>query len=321
MLRRALNTAALTAALCLAACGRGAQDLQPFADSQVPPTLAERFMPPDGWAWGFLSVGDAPVQRYGVSAPPGVAPRGAFIILPGYGETAEAWFETARDLNAAGYNVWVLEGAGQGGSERLAGPRDVGFTRDMEGDVRAVRALLRVVVRAPAHTPVVLLVSGAAAPVGLRAAELDPFGLSRVVLSDPQALPRPSGGFELPFLGAMRAAGQGEWRRPEPADLSPRRGAAARWTIANPDLRIGGYSWGYLHAWDRLTAEATAQRRVTRARTPILLLKRVSSPFDRACRLVPRCEARPLAANDSYAWASDPARARWLATLIAAAGG
>lgn len=277
-------------------------------------------MPPEGWAWGFLSVGDAPVQRYGVAAPP-VVPRGSFVILPGYGETAEAWFETARDLNAAGYSVWILEAVGQGGSERLASPRDVGFARDLEGDVSAVRALLRVIMRPPPNTPVVLVASGAAAPIGLRAAELQSFGLSRVVLSDPQVLPRPGSGFELPFMEASRAPGQAEWHRPEPADMSPRRGAAARWTIANPDLRIGGYSWAYLHAWDRLTAAATARQRVTRAQTPILVLRRSDSPFERACRHAPHCVVQSLAARDSYAWADDAGRQPWLAALVGAARG
>src|SRR5665213_1874731 len=97
----------------LAACGGG--DRSPFADSRMPPDLAERFYPPEGWAWGFVKVGDAPAQLYGVAAPAG-APRGDILILADYGELAETWFETARDLNRRGYAVWILEGAGQGGS-------------------------------------------------------------------------------------------------------------------------------------------------------------------------------------------------------------
>src|SRR5262249_31672451 len=96
-----------------------------FADSRPPPGLAERFYPPEDWAWGFLQVGDAPAQRYGVAAPP-VTPRADVLILPDYGESAETWFETARDLTASGYVVWVLEGVGQGGSGRLTGHRDLG---------------------------------------------------------------------------------------------------------------------------------------------------------------------------------------------------
>ncbi len=78
--------------------------------------MAERFYPPENWAWGLIEVGDAPAQRYGVAAP-AVTARADVLILPDAGETAETWFETARDLTASGYAVWVLEGcAGQGGS-------------------------------------------------------------------------------------------------------------------------------------------------------------------------------------------------------------
>ena len=102
------------AAGLLGACS-GSGDLAPFAESRTPASLAERFYPPEGWAWGFVRIGEAPDQRYGVAAPNGV-PRAEILILPDYGETAETWFETVRDLNHRGFAVWVLEGAGQGGS-------------------------------------------------------------------------------------------------------------------------------------------------------------------------------------------------------------
>ncbi|PTT74835.1 alpha/beta hydrolase, partial [Pseudomonas sp. HMWF010] len=102
--------------LTLAGCG-DAGSRAPFADSRTPPSIARRFYAPDNWAWGYVRVGDGPVQRYGVSSPP-VGPRATVLILTGYGETAEKWFETVRHLNGAGFTVWVLERQGQGGSER-----------------------------------------------------------------------------------------------------------------------------------------------------------------------------------------------------------
>lgn len=83
-----------------------------FADSRPPPDFAERFYPPDNWAWGELQPDGGQTQRYGVSAPQ-VVSRADVLILPDYGESAETWFETARDLNAAGYTVWVLEESGK----------------------------------------------------------------------------------------------------------------------------------------------------------------------------------------------------------------
>ncbi|HWU13389.1 MAG TPA: alpha/beta hydrolase, partial [Caulobacter sp.] len=124
---------ALLLALPLAACGD--EDVRaPFADSRTPPSLDVRFQPPAGWAWGYVKVGDDLVQRYGVSAPQGSL-RGQILILPAYGESAEAWFETARDLNDRDYVVWILERQGQGGSERATPWRDLGHAASFAPDV------------------------------------------------------------------------------------------------------------------------------------------------------------------------------------------
>ena len=86
------------AALALVSCRRE-DDRAPFAESRTPAGLAARFFPPDGWAWGYLQLGDGPVRRYGVAAPR-VAPLAEILIVPDYGETAETWFETARELSS-----------------------------------------------------------------------------------------------------------------------------------------------------------------------------------------------------------------------------
>jgi lysophospholipase len=88
-------------ALLLAACGRVDDARAPFLESRTPPSLAGRFYPPEGWAWGLVKPGAYPEQRYGVGSPP-VVPRADVLIVPGFGESAETWFETAGDLIARG---------------------------------------------------------------------------------------------------------------------------------------------------------------------------------------------------------------------------
>ena len=123
MVGRMYRAPLLCLALLLTACGQGG-GREPFTDSRTPPGLASRFLAPEGWAWGLAQAEGFPAQRYGVSSP-STGPVAHIVVLPGYGESAEAWFETARDFNARGYTVWVLEGAGQGGSGRFTGARDV----------------------------------------------------------------------------------------------------------------------------------------------------------------------------------------------------
>ncbi|HVK42039.1 MAG TPA: alpha/beta hydrolase, partial [Phenylobacterium sp.] len=98
MLRACLLAAMV---ISLVACSRdGAR--QAFAESRTPASLAPRFYPPEGWAWGYVGTGEKPVQRYGVASTRRV-PVANVVIVPGYGETAEVWFETASDLIGRGY--------------------------------------------------------------------------------------------------------------------------------------------------------------------------------------------------------------------------
>ncbi|MCC7265923.1 MAG: alpha/beta hydrolase [Caulobacteraceae bacterium] len=226
-----LSIVALIAALALAGCSQESSR-EPFAESRTPPGLAERVAPPEGWAWGFLQVGEAPVQRYGVAAPPG-APRGEILILPDPGDSAEMWFETARDLGLRGHTVWVLEAPGQGGSGRygLSGP-----PRGAAGEeaVRGVRAMLDGVIR-PESRPVAVLADRRAAAVALAALAGRP--AAGLILSAPA--PEGEGG----LAGRLGIGGEG-WSRRTPDDVADklthdaaRGGVRNAWKLANPDLR------------------------------------------------------------------------------------
>ena len=306
---------ALLLALVLAGCGSHDDDRDPFAESRTPPSLGAPYLPPVGWAWGYLGLNGGPVRRYGVSSPP-VAPKAQVVVLPGYGESAEGWFETVSDLNARGFNVWVLEQAGQGGSERYASPRDLGHAPDLETEADAVRAFVHTVIRPGPGEPVLLIASGAAAPIGLRAAEGRGFGLTGLVLSGPAPLldqpPTSIFGLRLP---EARVPGQSAWRRPDLTRLSPRRAAAARWSIANPDLRMGGFSWGYYDAWLRLNIQASRPAALRQTRVPTLVMASAPVSGEDFCRRMPRCRRMTIPATDAYPWATDTVRAAWLSQI------
>jgi lysophospholipase len=308
---------ALAFALSLCACQRGEGDLGPFAESRTPASLGGRFYPPDGWAWGFLQLGDGPVQRYGVSAAPGT-PRAEVLILPDYGETAETWFETARDLNARGYTVWVLEGVGQGGSERLAAPRDLGHVKRFRPDALAARALARSVIRP--RRPLIVVGQGIGALTALRATQLG-LAADGLVLSSPALAPaRESTGdlIRRLGLGARRAAGGG-WSRERSAFAAklthdPWRGAVtSAWQTANPDLRMGDPSYDWLAAEVEAVREARAS--LGRVTTPVLVLEGADG---QGCLTLPTCQAvRYAAGGRALELERDVVREPWLAAVSA----
>lgn len=323
---------ALLLALPLAACGdEGVR--APFAESRTPPSLDVRFQPPAGWAWGYVKVGDDLVQRYGVSAPQG-APRGQILILPAYGESAEAWFETARDLNDRDYVVWILERQGQGGSERAMPWRDLGHATSFAPDVTATRAMVKAVIRPNGQDPFVVLGAGDGGLIALRALE-EGLRADAAILSSPSFdiadPPRPKDelirlarwarGLK---LGFVRYPGQAGWKREGPDGVAGKlthdraRGAVQQaWQLANPDLRMGAPSLAWYAAFYD-AVEATT-RDLKRVDIPVVMLdagqdvKALPQPQAAICAALPRCgEARYATARHALHLETDSVRASWL---------
>lgn len=321
----------LAVLLCLTLAGCGDGDTRaPFAESRTPSSIAPRFYAPDNWAWGYIRVGNGPAQRYGVSAP-AVGPRATILILTGYSEPAEKWFETARDLNARGYTVWVLERQGQGGSERLTPWRDVGHVDSFDPDVAAVRALVNVVIRPKGDRPLMMLGHADGGLVALLAAER---GMANdgVVLSSPAFdLNRsPAQTTQVAVwasrlkLGWIKPPGAPGWSRDGPDGVAsgltgdrPRGAVQQAWLTANPDLRMGAPSIGWLAAFSSASERARAD--VGKVRAPVLLLRgekdRTASPAlaTSTCAALANCRevGFPAGRHDLH-MESDVVREAWL---------
>ena len=338
-MRRRLPVAAWACllALPLVSCGdEGAR--APFAESRTPPSLDVRFQLPTGWAWGYVKVGNDLVQRYGVSAPHG-APRGQILILPAYGESAEGWFETTRDLNDRGYVVWILERQGQGGSERATPWRDLGHATSFAPDVTATKAMVKAVIRPPqggvgGRDPFVILGAGDGGLVALRALE-EGLRADTVILSSPNfdlaAPPRAkpelirvarwARGLK---LGFVRYPGQAGWKRDGQDGFAARlthdraRGAVQQaWQIANPDLRMGAPSLAWYAAfYDAVDATGHDLKQV---KTPIVMLnagqdaRALPGPQNTVCAALPHCvETRYPTARHALHLETDSVRVAWL---------
>ncbi len=317
----------LTALACLlvllSGCG-GAGDRAPFTDSRIPPSLGPGFWAPEGWAWGLIGVGEAPVQRYGVSSTL-IAPRANILILTGEGETAEVWFETVRALNASGHTVWVLERAGQGGSARFGGPQDLIHAPSFDDDIAAVKTLTRTLVQGSPDTPVILVGAGVGGLVGLRAAQQGA-PVDGLVLSAPDITPNGAlEGWQIWLakagLGAVPQGLQAGWKRGAPDAFArgltgdrQRGGLQMAWQMANPDLRMGGVSLGWRGAFAQ--AATAAGDDLAGTRTPTLLLAAPGNESEAACSAMPACEAAPLAgARPLPHLDRAPVRAAWQAGL------
>jgi lysophospholipase len=314
---------AVLAGVCLSGCER---TTPPAGATRIPPGLESRFYPPPGWTWSRLSLEGAPPFRYGVGIEP-KAIRGVVLILPGFGEPAEAWFETAHELTNEGYAVWVLDLAGQGGSGRWASTQEKGHLTSMQLNLDAVRRMVTQVIRPPPGMPFVLIGSDLGGQVALRAAsnglpELDALILSAPSLSD-SALTIPG-----PFrtgviaeaaseLGFDRLFGpeQSKWRGGGPPGASGRASVPQAWARANPELRTGGATWGWIRAHEASVGAARSPRTLQRLSLPVLMLDqggggRAVCDALKACRYVPVRKGAPPHL------AEDPVRDEWRRALI-----
>ncbi len=320
---------ALTVLLALLLAGCGMKDARaPFLDSQAPPGLAPRFYPPEGWAWGLAQPKRQPPQRYGVASPP-VVPRAEVLILPGLGESAEVWFETARELVSRGATVWILEGAGQAGSARFGGQREIAHTPGYEPDVAGLIAVRDEVMRGGSGAPVFILASGDAAPVvlvaisrGLRAEGLiltSPHLTTGVIMSPLRAA-------EVRFgLGGLPAPGAQRWRRDGLDGVKLRLthdawrgGINGAWQLANPDLRFAGPSLGWRAG--RLAASRAALRGANGIKVQVLVLapNSDSKTARELCSRLGRCDLRLFGdAEPALHLEADRYRAAWLDAITA----
>ena len=96
------------------------------------PGLPARFLEPTGFVWGSLTTRDGARLRWGHL--PAKEPRAECVMVGGFAECIEKYFETISDLAARDFSVWCLDWRGQGGSTRPkhlpARPRPRRFARD-----------------------------------------------------------------------------------------------------------------------------------------------------------------------------------------------
>jgi lysophospholipase len=297
--------------LALAGCGRkaGAPDLP-----HAPGSLSPRFYAPPGWTWGHVGLTDHSELRYGVASPP-VVPRGAVLILPDRDEPAEVWFETANDLLARGYTVWLLESAGRG-----AGALD-----PANG---ALRQMIGGVIR-PRGQPLVLIGQGLGSTLALRAIGETPApGVTGAVIASPTldlasmegaASPEQletaaqwatrlrAGWTPLPGDGRPRLGGA------VPVGLDPKRaGLAATWRRSDPSLRPRRTTLGWVWGYDQAIRLARAASPYAGVHIPVVMPATAGDALAaRACQRLPTCTLWPVPTSAPHL-ARDEMRSLWL---------
>lgn len=274
------------------------------------PDLPARFLEPPDFVWGTLSASDGAMLRWGHLPAP--TPRAECVMVGGFTECIEKYFETVVDLTARGISVWCLDWRGQGGSERPrrwpSRPRPRRFRRDA-GDL----ALFTQALPPPRH-PRFLIAHSMGGAIALICLRQLPSLFEAAVLSAPMlgihtgrmprsvarcitSVARGSG------LGWCFIPGAGRWRAdriPSPTgsriSSDPERCRLQYcWFSARAELRVDEPTYAWLDAAFRLVARITQPEFLAGISIPILLASAGIEAFvepeahRRVARLLPDC--------------------------------
>jgi lysophospholipase len=299
--------------------------------------LPARFLEPSGFVWGSFPTNDGAKLRWGHL--PAKDARAECVMVGGFAECIEKYFETIGDLAARGYSVWCLDWRGQGGSKRPrrfpTRPRPRHFDRDASELASFAKKL------PTTRRPRLLIghsMGGATALLCLRGY---PGLFDAAILSAPMLAIRTGG---LPpalvrcITGLARATGLGICFLPGASRWSPDRTPTPErsrvsndpercrlqyaWFSAHTELRVEAPTWGWLDSALRLVARMAKNEFLSGIDTPILLASAGIETFlrpeahRRAARLLPECTLVEFPDSKHEPFLErDAIRDRWFAAI------
>jgi len=305
---------------------------------QVP--LEPRFSEPEGWRWGEFRNATAARIRYGWIIP--ADPIATVVLVTGFGEFGEKYFESVRDLTARRLAVWQMDWRGQGGSERYLANRQKPFAAGYHHDVADLHQFSTTVVRRPPGGTIVLLAHSMGGHIGLRYLHDFPTTFDFAVMSAPMIAIKERGGIPL-WLGRAMAMiarrlgfaeayvpGSGDWAfkadfKVEDSNVSQdpvRYRVAQDYQARKPDLQLGGATFGWLDNAFRSITLLNEESYLRAIRTPLLMGTPQNEQVvqtaaqDRACSLMGRCEQVRIEGAKHEIWMErDEYRRQWLAAI------
>jgi lysophospholipase len=301
------------------------------------PDLPPRLLEPKGLRWGKFTAADGSRLRWAFLGA--ATPVLDCVLVGGFSEFIEKYFETIADLAARGFAVWCLDWRGQGGSVRprwrSARPQARDFDRDA-ADLAAFAAGIE-----GNGVPRVVVAHSMGAAVALLAMRAHPRLFDAAVLSAPMlalATGRTPPDRARRIAAAARKLGLGRTLVPGtrtwPVDVrrGPERSKTSgdsircrvqpAWYARRGELRVAGVTFEWLERSLDLCRRFEDPGLLARIRAPVLLGSAGVDHFvdvaahRRAAMFLPNCRhvVFPHAKHELFMEA-DELRDRWLAEI------
>jgi lysophospholipase len=302
-----------------------------------PPPLPGRLLEPAGLRWGGFGTSDDAKLRW-VSL--GAQPRAVnCLLVGGFSECIEKYFETIADLANRGLGVWCLEWRGQGASTRPRRRPNRPEARDFERDAADLSRFA--VEIAGGGKPLVAIGHSMGAAIALLAMRTHPGLFGAAVLSAPMLalntmrvpprLARVVAATAVGLrLGHVVVPGTRTW--PADPESGPERSKTsgddarcrvqATWFAARPELRIDGVTFAWLGQALDLCRRFEDGQLLSGIAAPVLIGSAGVDDFvdpeahRRAARILPNCRhvVYPDARHELF-MEGDGIRDRWLAEI------
>jgi len=244
---------------------------------------------PENASADFFTADDGKRLRYALF-PTSTRPfRGTVILIQGRNEFIEKYFETIRDLAAAGFDIATFDLRGQGLSDRLLKNHRRGHVRRFDDYVSDLERFLRDIVLPDCTGPFYMLAHSTGGLIALLAAPVLKNSIVRMILSAPllglhgvapgmrnirrlSGLMRMIGAGALPMTRERRRVPDDPFRGNVLTSDPLRFARNSAITAAHPELGLGAPSAGWLHAVC-LAAEKVRQREfAAQIHVPILFV-------------------------------------------------
>ena len=125
----------------------------------------DKFFQPPGWQESSFTADDGRKIRYGHAQPTDTPVKGTVVLTTGYADFIETFHETLHEYLDRGYAVWIMDWAGQGGSDKQKSSSDK--TVEVDDHVRHLRQFRQQIVKADADKPVFMSTHSMGGQIGL----------------------------------------------------------------------------------------------------------------------------------------------------------
>ena len=237
----------------------------------------------------YFTTQDGICIRYGVWHCTSGHVRGSVVQLHGRNEFLEKYLETIGDLNRKGFDVYSFDWRGQGLSQRLLPDRLKGHVKNYACYLQDLEDFFTQILPPDAVRPLVFLAHSMGAQIALRFLHDHPGMVDRAILTAPLIdiktgfYPRwlvksltwlaLRAGFTGAFVpevknrNSLKRIFEGNLLTSDPERFLVEKKAVAR----NPDLALGGLTFGWLAATLTSTSFIMQTEYVEQIRTPIVI--------------------------------------------------